>query len=299
MPNDEVDALHKFGAEAKFGAYSLRDWQCMAEVATAAVVCLDEKTQALVGCGLLASYGEGGGSIAGIGQMITLPEFRGTGIGSKIFNTLLSCAEEGGSAVLLGAVTELGSPVYRKLGFEERGHSTTVTCKMEALRDRGSAFQPPSERGIAVQPCADIGRLVRLDAACFGAPRPALFDTLMSCSSYQPQALVATESGRDVGYAVLTHKGSGDRATVGPMSADSADAAAALLAQVAQISSAPEMALSVYSSRVGDELLCRLGALGAEAQLWGSKTRLPYMSKEPLVIPRRGEYLCWAGPFYG
>jgi GNAT superfamily N-acetyltransferase len=63
------------------------------------------------------------GKSAYIGNMYTLPDFRGQGIGSKLLILAMEAAKEMGSERILLNATDMGRPIYEKYGFE---NSTTA-----------------------------------------------------------------------------------------------------------------------------------------------------------------------------
>jgi GNAT superfamily N-acetyltransferase len=72
---------------------------------------LDNK---IVGCGICMIHG----SIGWLGTIIVLPEYRKQGIGQNITRTLIEyCRSKGCTSQLLIA-SEMGEPIYRRLGFE-------------------------------------------------------------------------------------------------------------------------------------------------------------------------------------
>jgi len=81
----------------------------------------------IVGCGIGIMHG----SVSWLGTIIVLPEYQRQGIGKKITTNLIDyCRSKGCSSHLLIA-SELGEPVYRKLGFEI--NSTYVFYKRESI----------------------------------------------------------------------------------------------------------------------------------------------------------------------
>jgi hypothetical protein len=71
------------------------------------------------------------GSVSWLGTIIVLPEYRRQGIGQKITSHLIDyCRSKGCTSQLLTA-SEMGEPIYRKLGFEI--NSTYVFYKRESI----------------------------------------------------------------------------------------------------------------------------------------------------------------------
>jgi GNAT superfamily N-acetyltransferase len=81
----------------------------------------------IVGCGIGIIHG----AVGWLGTIIVLPEYRRQGIGQKITTHLIDyCRSEGCTTHLLTA-SEMGEPVYRKLGFEI--NSMYVFYKRESI----------------------------------------------------------------------------------------------------------------------------------------------------------------------
>ena len=89
-----------------------------------AVAELDGK---IVGCGIGILHF----NVGWLGTIIVLPEFRRQGIGQKITSSLIDyCRSKGCTSYLLSA-SEMGKPVYQKLGFEI--NATYVFYKRELI----------------------------------------------------------------------------------------------------------------------------------------------------------------------
>jgi predicted acetyltransferase len=57
--------------------------------------------------------------VAGIYNVATLPEARGQGIGAAMTATVLRAGRDLGCHTAILIASELGEPVYRRVGFEE------------------------------------------------------------------------------------------------------------------------------------------------------------------------------------
>jgi N-acetylglutamate synthase-like GNAT family acetyltransferase len=81
----------------------------------------------IVGCGIAIIHG----SVSWLGTIIVLPKYRRQEIGQKITSHLIdNCRSKGCTSQLLIA-SEMGEPVYRKLGFEIS--STYVFYKKDSI----------------------------------------------------------------------------------------------------------------------------------------------------------------------
>ncbi|MEO6487346.1 MAG: GNAT family N-acetyltransferase, partial [Thermoanaerobaculia bacterium] len=59
------------------------------------------------------------GELAGVYNVVTLPEVRGRGIGAAVTRAALQYAREGGSRIAALQSSEMGLSVYRAIGFQE------------------------------------------------------------------------------------------------------------------------------------------------------------------------------------
>ena len=80
-----------------------------------------------VGCGIGIIHG----SVSWLGTIIVLPEYRGQGIGQQITSHLIDYCRKKGCISQILTATEMGEPIYKKLGFEIK--STYVFFKKESI----------------------------------------------------------------------------------------------------------------------------------------------------------------------
>jgi GNAT superfamily N-acetyltransferase len=186
-----------------------------------------------------AGEGEDGGVIATtaaiacdevgiIGNVIVRGDRQRRGLGRLVMErTIAWLGERGVRSVLLDATVE-GRPLYRKLGFVERGISwfadgTLAGIRRTALGDRAGELRA-SLRG-----AGEMARLAALDAAAFGGDRMGLVVRMLG----QPgTGLYVAEDGRGdpLGYALMRPlAGANVGAQIGPWVARDERAAAALL----------------------------------------------------------------------
>ncbi len=81
----------------------------------------------IVGCGIDMIHG----AIGWLGTIIVLPEYRRQGIGQRITNHFIDYNRSKGCVSHLLIASEMGEPVYRKLGFEI--NSTYVFYKRDSI----------------------------------------------------------------------------------------------------------------------------------------------------------------------
>ena len=81
----------------------------------------------IVGCGIGIIHG----SVSWLGTIIVRPEYRRQGIGQKITSNLIDYGQRKGCTSHLLTSSEMGEPIYRRLGFEI--NSTYVFFKRESI----------------------------------------------------------------------------------------------------------------------------------------------------------------------
>ncbi len=104
--------------------------------------------------------------VAWLGNIIVPPSERGRGIGSRITQRLIDLGRERGATTLLLIATDLGVPVYRKLGFE----TSSLYRFYRGERVEGPAPRMPRVRRLRSD---DRGAVLELDARISGEDRAA------------------------------------------------------------------------------------------------------------------------------
>ncbi|MGE5645295.1 MAG: GNAT family N-acetyltransferase [Acidobacteriota bacterium] len=116
----------------------------------------------LAACTTAVRYGK---ELAWIGMVLTLPEFRGRGLARRLVEHALEYCRAGGVRWTKLDATDMGAPLYRKLGFEPE-------CAIERwLRPAGPA---PAPARAVKSGAPDLA----LDCRAFGADRSALLSAL-------------------------------------------------------------------------------------------------------------------------
>mgnify|MGYP005810715329 CR=1 FL=1 len=104
-----------------------------------------------------------GGGVGWAGMVLTLPEYRGRGFASSLLDTALRAANAMGIESLRLDATDLGRPVYEKLGFRADYEVERWRCETAAAGENPLSLRPASAAGWA-----------ELDPPAFGADRDAL-----------------------------------------------------------------------------------------------------------------------------
>ncbi len=128
-------------------------------------------------------YGE---DLAWIGMVLTLPEFRGRGLARCLMEEALAYCERRCVRWAKLDATDMGAPLYAKLGFVEE-------CAVERRLREASRVKPVPTAGAA--PWRDDPALFALDRKAFGADRSALLSDLAQ------EGAAATSGGFGMGRA--------------------------------------------------------------------------------------------------
>lgn len=120
---------------------------------------MEECNGEVVSSASVVTYGRS--TLAWIGMVLTLPEHRGKGHASKVMQAAIDQALTSGVECIKLDATELGAPVYRKLGFRDE-------CVVERWRGPGRAGEDPGGGGDPDW---------ALDLEAFGADRRALLES--------------------------------------------------------------------------------------------------------------------------
>ncbi|MDR7126662.1 GNAT family N-acetyltransferase [Pseudotabrizicola sp. 4114] len=160
----------------------------------------------LVGTAICSAFGP----VATLNMIIVAEDRRGMGLGRRLMQHVIALA--GGCEMRLTA-TEDGLPLYRRMGFIERGR---------IVQHQGLARAMKPERPVRFGP-ADTDMLAALDTAASGMQRKALLARIAATGD-----TLRTEGG----FALLRAFGRGH--VLGPVVARDAGAARALMSAAAE-----------------------------------------------------------------
>lgn len=134
-----------------------------------------EQDGQVVGTTTAVCYGQ---ELAWIGMVLVLPECRGKGIGRGLMEHALAWLEERGVLQVKLDATDMGRPLYEKLGFrEEQAVERWGAAGTSGLSMDDTGHWPP-----------DTGHYIpAMDRECFGLDRTALYEWLLA--AYPGQAL--------------------------------------------------------------------------------------------------------------
>jgi predicted N-acetyltransferase YhbS len=208
---------------------------------------------------------------ASIGLLGVVPTWGRQGMGRALMERAL---ERAGNVPVFLYATEQGRGLYAQLGFRVAGGSV----RWVGQPTRRPVAPPLGSRRLRRMELGDLAAVAALDAAAFGAPRPAYLEALFRMAD---EARVAEDGKQLVGYGLAWTIGV--RRTLGPIVAPDAALAMALLADVS----------ATADGRLRVDIPSEFPHLGAWAKSLGLKPDAP----APLMVrnaerpPGRREWL--------
>lgn len=184
-------------------------WRFLFDVAE--VYGIDDPSGELIACCTLTRYGT---TSAAIGMVLVAERYEGRGLGRRLMTHAMGLA---GVAVVSLYATDIGRPLYEKLGFQTTDRNVTHVGVFTGERPDGPATRPVTD--------ADLPRVLAEDLVAFGADRSDLLTTLSGAAEH----FVVAEDGS--GYAAAWRNTS--MLVIGPVVADDARTARALIADIA------------------------------------------------------------------
>jgi GNAT superfamily N-acetyltransferase len=178
---------------------------------------------ALAGAVVLTRYGA---DLASVGMMLVATRYGRLGLGRALMEHLL--AEAGDATVTLFA-TDLGKPLYDKLGFRAIRRSAAFTGQFRAEPAQTAARTADNSK-MRTRPAAaaDMASIIDVDKTAFGADRSRLLRRLPSFAGQ----LLVLESGRGLaGFAAAWQNHTST--VIGPVVAPDGAAARRLIGDLA------------------------------------------------------------------
>jgi GNAT superfamily N-acetyltransferase len=187
----------------------------------------DDGDGALAGAVVLTRYGA---DLASVGMMLVAARYGRMGLGRALMEHLL--AEAGDATVTLFA-TDLGKPLYDKLGFRTIRRSAAFTGPFRAdsfLAEPAVTVATADNSKMRTRPAAaaDMASIIDVDKAAFGADRSRLLRRLPAFAGQ----LLVLETGRGVaGFAAAWQNHTST--VIGPVVAPDGAAARRLIGDLA------------------------------------------------------------------
>lgn len=145
----------------------------------------------IVGAACCASFGASGW----IGALGVLPRARGRGAGTALTEACVEWLHARGARTVLLHATDVGRPVYERVGFVAEGRSRAW---------RGGPARVATTPGLRPLRSSDRDALHRLDAGVTGEARDAVLDAIAPLSG-----LAAVRDGELAGYLLSSPWGAG------------------------------------------------------------------------------------------
>ncbi|GAA2383861.1 GNAT family N-acetyltransferase [Streptomyces glaucosporus] len=193
---------------------------------------IDAPDGGLAGAFVLTSYGPAGGTPDGrpcacVSMVLVAERHARRGLGSRMMRHAL---EEAGDATVFLFATDLGRPLYERLGFAPLEPADMYTgrfaCDCPGGHTDGTAVRDAT--------AADLPAVRALDATVFGADRSHL---LVRLPAFADHLAVASSGTRLTGFAAAWPNG--DTTVIGPVVAEDGATARALIARLASRSGGP------------------------------------------------------------
>jgi hypothetical protein len=182
---------------------------------------------------------------AAVGMMLVAARYGGQGLGRALMEHLLRAAGDGATVTLFA--TDLGRPLYEKLGFEPVRRNVSFTGHFRPGSDNSKRREASGTLRDAT--AADLPAILAVDRAAFGADRgrilthfPAFADRIAVLEADGPGAAgPATDRPAGagiVGYAAAWRNGPAST-VIGPLVAPDGEAAKRLIAELAARAGTP------------------------------------------------------------
>jgi GNAT superfamily N-acetyltransferase len=183
----------------------------------------------LAGAVVLTRWGP---DLAAVGMMLVASRYGRRGIGRVLMEHLLGAAGERATVTLFA--TEMGRPLYEKLGFVPVRRSVSFVGRFRPPPRRPAPFNRPAPfaPSASVRPAeeGDWPALYALDAAAFGADRGRILSRL---PGFAERIAVCTDGDRVAGYGAAWRNGPAST-VIGPLVAPDGAAARLLVTELAR-----------------------------------------------------------------
>ena len=207
----QVPKLVDLAAACGWDFYGPDEWTFLADAACDSGWVVEGDDGKLLGCLFRADYERANG----LGMMLVSPAARGQGLGKKLMNAGLEAvpADRKACPVILGVATDMGRPMYEKMGYGVTNQITSLrVADASALKGCVSADVDVTVAAC----CANVDAIAAIDQTATGLDRKRALQTLLA----KPGALSALArdkaSGDVVGAAISIVGRDGGR-VIGPL----------------------------------------------------------------------------------
>jgi GNAT superfamily N-acetyltransferase len=205
--------LAQLSANTEMDSYGVDQWKYLLHAGdvSALVVPADDDDDKLLGCILQIGYGKQ--QSAAYGMMLVSPAARGRGLARQLLEAAMSLEPNDGMHIL-GTCTQLGAPMYEKMGFRRVGNVTKLTIPWDQINFGASSANAQEGETTQVGPSTEFfDDFLKLDSMVTGLDRSSTLSAIMS----YPQVCIATamKDGELIAGAMATR--SGNSVVVGPI----------------------------------------------------------------------------------
>ena len=151
------------------------------------------------------------GPVAWIGTIWVVPDRRREGIGERLTEVVLDVAGDAGCRTAVLVATDVGRPLYEKLGFELQTSIVVVEAPGTGADASGVAAGGPADPRVRPFRPDDLGAMARLDRAATGEDRRHL---LLAFATPASATVLDDPAGGIRGFVVRAPWGGG--ATIAP-----------------------------------------------------------------------------------
>jgi GNAT superfamily N-acetyltransferase len=170
---------------------------------------------------------------AAVGMMLVAARYERRGLGRALLEHLLRAAGEDATVTLFA--TDMGKPLYEKLGFKPVRRSVSFIGQFRpAASDNSKKREAPSRAGsVRVATEADLPDILALDRAAFGADRGRFLTRLPAIADQ----IAVFEANGQVGQGIVGYaaawRNNPDSTVIGPLVAPDGETAKRLVAVLA------------------------------------------------------------------
>lgn len=206
------------------------------------------------------------GNVGWIAMILVDPATRGKGVGSAMMNHCLAYLTSCGVQSIRLDATDLGKPVYDKLGFVEQ----FKLVRYEGTLPTNEPFDESQNCVIRSATVKDHDAIKALDLSVMRTDRSALLDLLLkpaadASASMDTPGMVLTEEGELTGYC-LTRRGA-KAAFIGPCVATSDAGGNALLQAASQTFAGQRVLIDIPASHNSATAWAKANNLSEQRQL--------------------------------
>jgi GNAT superfamily N-acetyltransferase len=158
--------------------------------------------------------------LASVGMMLVAGRYGRRGLGGALMGHLLAVAGE--NAVVTLFATDMGRPLYEKLGF-------APVRRNVSFLGRPRPRPPKAVHGIRAAGRADLSAILAVDRAAFGADRAAIIGRLPGFAD----RIAVIENGHGIAGYAAAWRNHVTSTVIGPLVAPDAEAATSLIAELA------------------------------------------------------------------